>query len=43
MPTRASVLPIADSGGGVQLRDVIGDTTEESVQQMKELIDENTR
>ena len=34
---------LADSGGGVQLRDVSGDTTEESVQQMKELIDENTR
>jgi eukaryotic-like serine/threonine-protein kinase len=32
----------ADSGG-VQLRDVSGENTQESVQQMKELIDENTR
>jgi serine/threonine protein kinase len=31
------------SGGGVELRDVSGDDTSETVQQMKELIDENTR
>jgi hypothetical protein len=31
------------SGGGVELRDVNGGTTSETVQQMKELIDENTR
>jgi serine/threonine-protein kinase len=30
-------------GGGVELRDVSGDDTQQSVQQMKELIDENTR
>jgi eukaryotic-like serine/threonine-protein kinase len=30
-------------GGGVELRDVTGEDTQQSVQQMKELIDENTR
>ena len=41
----AAVLVFALMGGsgGVDLRDVTGDDTQQSVQQMKELIDENTR
>jgi serine/threonine-protein kinase len=39
----AAYLALASGSDGVQLRDVTGDSTEQTVRQMKELIDENTR